>query len=204
VLITGLSGEKGEVSDSGPAAKAGIKAEDVVVNFDGKPILTVQDLRLAVANTPPGKKVAVKAVRRGEEKTFEVTIGERTLESRDQEKGSFSFEEKQDEPKPEIGLSFDNVPSRLAQDLPIQGGALVLSVKPGSLADDAGLQGQDRGGADIIVEANGKKIGQAQDLLNVVKGLKSGEAAVLKFIRLQRGQNNQVVPSTAYTSITKP
>jgi len=204
VLITGLSNEKAEVSDSGPAAKAGIKAEDVIVNFDGKPILTVQDLRLAVANTPPGKKVLVKTVRHGEEKTFDVTIAERTLESRDQDKGSFSFEEKQEEPKPEIGLSFDNVPARMAQELPIQGGALVLSVKPGSLADDAGLQGQDRGGADIIVEANGKKISQAQDLLNIVKGLRTGEAAVLKFVRLQRGQNNQVVPSTFYTSISKP
>ncbi|MBP1691901.1 MAG: protease Do, partial [Bacteroidetes bacterium] len=146
----------------------------------------------------------VKAVRHGEEKTFDVTVAERTLESRDQEKGSFSFEEKEEEPKAEIGLSFDNVPTRMAQELPVQGGALVLSVKPGSLADDAGLQGQDRGGADIIVEANGKKINQAQDLLNIVKGLKSGEAAVLKLIRLQRGPNNQIQPLTFYTSITKP
>ncbi len=205
VLITGLSGEKGEVSDSGPAAKAGIKAEDVIVDFDGKKIYTVQDLRLAVANTPPGKKASVKVVRHGEEKTFEVAVAERTLENQDQDKGSFTFEEKQEEEKPEIGLQFDNVPARMAQELNISGGALVLSVKAGSLAEDAGLVGQDRGGADIITEANGKKIGQAQDLLNIVKGLKPGEAAVLRFVRLTRDTvKGRIQPATFYTSITKP
>jgi serine protease Do len=205
VLITGLSGEKGEVSDTGPAAKAGIKAEDVIVDFDGKKIYTVQDLRLAVANTPPGKNARVKVVRHGEEKSFDVTIAERTLESQDQDKGSFTFEEKQDEPKQEIGLQFDNVPSRMAQEMNAPGGALVLSVKPGSLAEDAGLVGQDRGGADIITEANGKKINQAQDLLNVVRNLKPGEAAVLKFVRMTRDTaRGRIVPSTYYTSITKP
>jgi serine protease Do len=204
VLITGLSGESGEASDTGPAAKAGIKAEDVIVEFDGKKIYTVQDLRLAVANTQPGKKVAVRAIRQGQEKTFEVTIAERRFESQEAESGSFSFEEKPEETKPEIGLQFDNIPARMAQDLPVSGGALVLSVKPGSLAEEAGLTGQDRGGADIIVEANGKKISQAQDLLTVVKELKTGEAVVLKFIRLQRDARNRIVPSTLYTSITKP
>ena len=205
VLITGLSGEKGEVSDSGPAAKAGIKAEDVVVDFDGKKIYTVQDLRLAVANTPPGKKASVKVVRHGEEKTFDVAIAERTLENQDQDKGSFTFEEKQEEEKPEIGLQFDNVPARMAQELNMSGGALVLSVKAGSLAEEAGLVGQDRGGADIIVEANGKKISQAQDLLGIVKGMKPGEAAVLKFVRLTRDTaRGRILPATLYTSITKP
>src|SRR5512136_322682 len=74
VLIAGLSGADGEASDTGPAAKAGIRQEDVIVEFDGKKIMTVQDLRMAVANTPPGQRVKVKAIRRGEEKTFEMTV----------------------------------------------------------------------------------------------------------------------------------
>jgi serine protease Do len=205
VLITGLSGENGEASDKGPAAVAGIKPEDVIVEIDGKKTYTVQDLRLAVANTPPGSRIKVKASRRGEEKNFEVTVGERPpLEGQAADKGAFSFEEKQEEVKPEIGFVFDNIPARMAQELPVSGGALVLSVKAGSLAEEAGLVGQDRGGADIIVEANGKKISQAQDLLNIVKGMKTGEAVVLKFLRIQRGVGNRLIPSTLYTSITKP
>jgi serine protease Do len=200
VLITGLSGEGGEVSDSGPAAKAGVKAEDVITEIDGKKIMTVSDLRLAVANTPPGKRVHVKAIRRGEEREFDVVVGERKFEQQDQEKSGFSFEEKPEEAKPEIGLTVDNVPTKMAQELQVTGGALVLKVTPGSLAEDAGLSGQ----SDIIVEANGKKINFVQDLLNTVKNLKSGEAVVLKFLRPQRQQGNRIGTATFYTSITKP
>jgi serine protease Do len=204
VLITGLSDEKGDASETGPAAKAGIKAEDVITEFDGKKIMTVQDLRLSVANTPPGRKVPVKLVRQGAEKALDVTVAERLLEARDQDQGSLSFEDKEEQAKPEIGLSFDNVPQRMAQELDISGGALVLSVKPGSLAEDAGLEGQEQGGADIIVAANGKKITVAQDLLTIVKNLRVGEPVILKFIRVSRSQTGRVVPSTFYTSITKP
>ena len=204
VLITGLSDEGGTASESGPAAKAGVKPEDVIVEFGGKKVASVQDLRLAVANTPPGQKAKLKVIRFGEEKVLDVTVAERTLESQDRDKGTFSFDEKEEQPKPEIGLSFDDVPTRTAKELDISGGALVLSIKAGSLAEDAGLQGQDRGGFDIIVAANGKMIEKAQDLLNVVKGLKSGDATVIKFIRVQRDQRGRLVPSVFYTSITKP
>ena len=56
VLVTGLAAPDASASDTaGPAAKAGIKPEDVIVEFGGKPIYDVPDLRLAAANTPqPG------------------------------------------------------------------------------------------------------------------------------------------------------
>jgi S1-C subfamily serine protease len=134
---------------------------------------------------------------------FDVTVGERKFENRDEEGGAYSFEEKKEEVKPEIGLNFDNVPARMAQEIGIAGGALVLSVKPGSLAEDAGLSGQEPGHAQIVVEANGKKISSAQDLLDIVKGLKSGEAVVLKFLDVRSSQG-RFVTSTFYTSIVKP
>jgi len=206
VLITKLTDESGNDSDSGPAAKGGLKVEDVIMGFDGKQILTAQDLRMSVANTPPGRTVPVKVIRRGEEKTFQVTVGERKIEdvSAAQEKGGFSLEEKPEEVRPEIGLKVDDVPQEMAKNLPAPGGALVLSVSAGSLAEEAGLAGQDRGGADIIIEANGKKINAALDLLNIVKGLKSGEAVVLKFYRLGRDNRNRIQSATYFTSITKP
>jgi len=204
VLITGLSDEKGENAATGPAAKAGIKAEDIITEIDGRKIYTVQDLRLAVANTPPGKRIKVKVVRQGAERDFDVVVAERTLESAAEERGSFSFEDKEEEPKPEIGLSFDDVPRRLADEIGQTGGALVLSVKGGSLAEEAGLVSQGQGATDIIVSANGKAVANAQDLLNLVKSLKPGEAVVLKFVRVQRGANNRLVTNTFFTSITKP
>jgi serine protease Do len=68
VLITGFN-EQNNKAEASPAAKAEMKAEDVIVEVSGKKIYSVSDLRLAVANTPPGDVVPVKVVRFGNEKT---------------------------------------------------------------------------------------------------------------------------------------
>jgi serine protease Do len=204
VLITGLVAEDGSPSDAGPAAKAGIKPEDVIVEIGGKPIYDVSDLRMAVANTPPGQNVKIKVVRYGEEKAFDLRVAERTIENAGrQEKGTLSFEE-QEKPKPEIGLKFEDLPGDVAQELKIPGGALITAVTPGSLAEDAGLTGQDRSGFDIVVAANGKKIEDATTLLNLVKELPSGDAVVVKFLRVTMGANRRLDAATYYTSFAKP
>jgi len=201
VLITGLSDETGNPSDNTPAGRAGIKAEDVIVEYDRKKIIGVQDLRLAVANTPPGRKVNVKVVRFGKVMDLTANIGER--QSDEPREQGFTFEEKT-QPKTEIGLRFDNVDQRVARDLNISGGAQVNSVSPGSLAEEAGLRSQSQAGLDIIVAANGKKIEVSQDLLEIFKQLKSGESVVIKLLRAQRGPTGYGQASTFYTSLTKP
>ena len=86
------------------------------------------------------------------------------------------------------------------------GGAYIVSVKPGSLADDAGLVGAEQGGrGDVIVAANGNPVNNPQDLLGIVKNLKSGEPVVLKFIRIiGQDESRSFVSVPNYTSIIKP
>jgi serine protease Do len=196
VIVTGFSDEKANASESGPAAKAGMKAEDVIVEFNGKKVYNVQDLRLAVANTPVGQTVPVKVIRFGEEKVLNVTVAERLLETSNDAKGGFDFDDRQEQPKAEIGLTVDTVDDRAERDLAINGGVIVTAVKAGSLAEDAGLSQQD-----IIVAANGKKISTGQDFFNLVKGLRSGEPLVLKFLRIEPQSKTT---QTLYTSIVKP
>lgn len=199
VLITQLVDEKGNPSESGPAAKAGIKPEDVVITFDGNKITDTQDFRMAVANAMPGKRAKVRIVRQGQERDLEVIIAERQFEK--QEGSRYSFEEEEVKPKTEIGLEFDNIAPRMAKALGVPGGAYITSVKPGSLADDAGLTGPLPGdGGDVIIAANGKPVTNKDDLFSIVKGLKSGSPIILKFMRIMP----QGEPSTLYTSIIKP
>jgi serine protease Do len=176
--------------------------EDVVIEFDGKKVLDNQDFRIAVADTLPGRKTTIKVVRQGVEKTLEIMVAERQIENR--EDGEYSFEETEKEPRTEIGLSFDDVPPQLAKLLDISGGAYVTSVTIGSLADDAGLRGPARGTGDVIIAANGTTIQDKEDLFDLVKGLKSGEPVVLKFIRSGRNQDEEFVTEACYTSIVKP
>jgi serine protease Do len=202
VLITQLIDEYGEPSDTGPAAKAGVKPEDVVIEFDGEKILNNQDFRIAVADTLPGYKTTIKVVRQGKENELEITVAERQYENQD--RGEYAFEETEKEPKAEIGLTFDDVPSQTAKSLGISGGAYVTSVTVGSLAEDAGLIGSQQGRGDVIIAANGKTVNNKDDLFNIVKALKSGEPVIFKFIRSGWLRNNRVDTETCYTSIIKP
>ncbi|MEJ2111442.1 MAG: trypsin-like peptidase domain-containing protein, partial [Acidobacteriota bacterium] len=203
VLVTKVVGDENE-DGPGPAARAGIQPEDVIVEFNGKKVVGVQDFLVAVAEAVPGSTVKVKVVRDGQSKNFDVTLDEREFEQ-GTDRNQFSLSEPEEKPKPEIGLVFDNVPGQIARSLKIDGGAYITSVATGSLADDAGLVGEDQAGnGDIIVEANGKPIKSAQDLLSVVRKLNSGEAVVLKFIRFDRIQSGELDSGTLYTSIIKP
>ena len=64
-----------EVTPSGPAEKAGIKARDVIIEFDGRPVRDMKDLPRIVADTPIGKKVAVKLIRDGKPLDITAEVG---------------------------------------------------------------------------------------------------------------------------------
>src|SRR5881396_2268750 len=66
-----------DVNEQGPALKAGLQRGDVIVEFNGKEVQTVSELRNRVAQTPVGSKVSVKVFRDGQEKLLTIQIGER-------------------------------------------------------------------------------------------------------------------------------
>jgi serine protease Do len=76
----GLAEAKGalvsDVTQGGPADKAGIVRGDVIVSFDGKEIKTMADLPYIVGGTPVGKTVKVEIIRKRENKSLEVKVGE--------------------------------------------------------------------------------------------------------------------------------
>ncbi len=190
VIVTNLD------SKNSPAKKAGILPGDVIVEFNGKKVDGPDTLRKLVANTPPDSEVTVKVMRKGKEMTFKVKLAERKLTALTNNKRSFDIDENAAQKKPEIGLVVEDISPQIADQLGINEneGILVQEVKPGSIAEDAGLMK-----GDVICEVNGKKITSAMEFVNIIKKLKSGESVVLKFYRFS-GRNK----FTFYTSIQKP
>jgi serine protease Do len=75
-LTKGSSGEAAVVSGS-PAEKAGLKEGDIILEFNGEKITTDNPLSKIIMKYNPGDKISLRILRNGQEKTVDVTLGER-------------------------------------------------------------------------------------------------------------------------------
>jgi S1-C subfamily serine protease len=64
-------------TDGSPAAKAGLKENDVLVGWNGKALDNLMDLSTALAESKPGDKIKVKLLRDGKPIEIEATLAER-------------------------------------------------------------------------------------------------------------------------------
>jgi serine protease Do/serine protease DegQ len=64
-----------EVSPDGPAARAGLRHGDVVIAFNGRPVASRDQMRLAIAQSLPGATVTLKIIREGQEQDVDVVLG---------------------------------------------------------------------------------------------------------------------------------
>ena len=95
------------VDDKGPAKPAGIKAGDVVLEFDGKDVKDAKDLPRWWPTPPVGKEVDVVIIRKGAEVTSKVTLGR--LEDRDkaQQASAKTKDEPTEKPVTQKALGLD-------------------------------------------------------------------------------------------------
>ena len=66
-----------DIREGTPAAQAGLKAGDILVEFDGKPIGNLYDFTYALRAKKPGDRVTVKVMRGSEAVTALVLLRER-------------------------------------------------------------------------------------------------------------------------------
>jgi hypothetical protein len=74
---TGKGVRFADVREGSPAALAGLKAGDLLVEFDGKPIENLYDFTYALRQRKPGEEVAVKVMRAGQAVEAKVTLARR-------------------------------------------------------------------------------------------------------------------------------
>jgi serine protease Do len=138
----------GDLVDNGPGQKAGLRAGDIVVQFDGQAVKSANELRNAVARTQPDKNVKLKVFREGELTTLTIEIGQ--LEENSLQMGSSR------ETAADLGMSVGTLTSDEARQLGMQGdaaGVLVTNVEAGSLAARVMIRPQD-----VIVSVGGEPV----------------------------------------------
>jgi serine protease Do len=164
-----------EVTEGSPAAEAGIKTSDIVVEFNGKPVPRSHDFPTVIADTPPGQKVTLKILREKKEQTVAVKIGELPDES----DASQQIEAKD----AEIGVRVQRITPEGARRLGLSStkGVIVVEVQPGSPADQVGLEP-----ADVIREVNQRPVNNVKDFERAVRQARRGDRILLL---VQRGDN---------------
>lgn len=147
-----------------PAAKSGFKEGDVIVEFDGKSVVSSSSLPPIVGVTEIGKKVPVLVLRDGKKVKMETVVGELPADE-DLKLTDGGI------PKPKdvnrVGVVVLDLTKEQREKLEIKkGGVLVDKIEPDSPAMRAGMR---RG--DVVMKINGEDVKDAKHFEKVVKDL---------------------------------
>jgi serine protease Do len=165
----GAEGKKGalisEVSPDSPAARAGLKAGDVVLEIDGHKVGNPGDVARAVALVAPGRKAKLTLWRDKAQPSIDIVLGAAPGERQ----------------ASRLGFEVRPITPEVARQLNRRSteGVVVSSVEDGTAAAEAGIR---RG--DVIVEVNRRPVKSLADFDAATRGMKKGERLT---VRLERG-----------------
>ncbi|MFB3776155.1 MAG: PDZ domain-containing protein [Bryobacteraceae bacterium] len=186
------------VEEDSPAAKAGLKVGDVVLEYNGQRLEGTEQFVRMVRETPEGRQARLLVSRDGSTQTVTAVIGVR--------KGSFNFgqpyfdaEQLRDDmdklrlkiqPMPDIpsanmlwrsgmlGIEAESVSSQLAEFFGVKEGVLVRSVSKDSAAEKAGLKA-----GDVILKIDETKVTSPREITRAIRDLKSKTTFPIALVR---------------------
>ncbi len=183
------------VTPGGPGAKAGLKADDVIVGVNGKPVNSSDELTMEITSHTPGSQVTLDVVRNNQPMKITVTLGTRPtgLEwGENNQNGNNNNENGNNEPDngqgvTARGITVQTLTPDLAQQAnvePSTKGVVVTSVDPSSPAADQLAPGT------VIIAVDRKPVANASEFKRLMSDA-NGKSVMLT-IR-QNGGNFFVV-----------
>ncbi len=216
--VYGLSEAKGAIitsvtqTENGqptPAAKGGLQASDIIVEFEGAPVAGAQDLIQRVASTPVGQQVTLTYLRdvngKLDKKTVSVGLGERppsptTREWVDPTKAT----PKTADPRGNslrLGITLTELTPQLIADRRLTGvqGLYVKDIDPNGIVAELRIPPSSQQPAmmlgDVITRINRTPVTSLADFQRVLNGLKAGDPIVLHVTRMVRdGRGDRLQP----------
>lgn len=182
------------VEEGTPAARAGLKAGDIVVEFDGERVRSVAQFTRLVRETVPGRVVKATVVRDLTRQTLNVTpeMGRAVtgnagdLRARVapfptwQGDNTFRFEpfERAAPPHGQLGVTLTALEGQLASYFGVKQGVLVNTVEPGTPAAAAGMKA-----GDVITAIGTRAVDQPSQVVDAVRALQPGASVEIKVVR---------------------
>ena len=174
-----------DVTAGGAADKAGLKVGDVLLTYQGRPVIDSNTLRNEVAATKPGTAVKLEVLRDGRKREITATLDEMTA-ARGGNRGDGEGER-----SGRYGMTVEpltpETAARLNVDRSVKG-VVITAVDPASPAAAAGLRT-----GDVIQQVNGKSVDDAGDVRDALDG-NAGKPSVLL---VTRGEATIFIPLRA-------
>lgn len=167
------------VEPDSPALKAGVKAGDVIVQFNGRDVRRMKELPAVVAQTPVGRSVPMKVFRNGGTKTIHVVIAElqETKNGEDPKSPSTT----QHKSVSALGLKVEPLTKEMAERLNVPDGAkgvVVTEVSKKGIAGDSEIRP-----GDVIVEIDRRSVHSLADFKKATKNSKPGRNLLILLLR---------------------
>lgn len=192
------------VMHESPAEKAGLRASDVVIAFDGQKIDAIPQFSMMVRETPAGRDVKLDIVRDGAPQTVTVKIDARPMPRIfTSEGGRFNIPDGPNGPMPDIprlftglhspmlGIEAESVDGQLAEFFGVKdSGVLVRSVLKNSAAEKAGLKA-----GDVILRLDDSKVSSAADISAKLRMI-PGKTVQVTLMRDHREMTVPVTPES--------
>jgi serine protease Do len=165
-----------QVIEGSPAEKAGVKAGDIILKFNGEPVSGAAQLKNVVGKEKPGATVKLSIFRNKE--TFDVSlkVGERTKEA----VAAASSSPGAAETSNELGIEIEKVSATLGERLGLKAGTgvEVKEVSPTGYGARMGLKS-----GDVIVEVDGTVVADVDSFNKAVGAAKNNKLVRLKVKR---------------------
>jgi serine protease Do len=126
-----------DVVEEGPAAKAGLKRGDIILNVEGNSVASISDYRDVLAEYTPGDRLRLEVFRKG--RTLPVEV----------EPSPFPLELALDLVYRRMGIEVGEADRRTRERYGIQGGVMITEVRRDSEAGRIGLEP-----GDLILQVN--------------------------------------------------
>ncbi len=177
------------VDEDSPAARAGIKQGDVIIEYNGQPVEGGEQFVRMVQETPTGRKAAMQVWRSGAKQSVTATIGSRSDRPFVLMPGT-RFPPFPPEPpmipdtpydmfswrSTTLGVETEALNTQLAEFFGVKQGVLVRAVTKGSAADSAGLKA-----GDVITKVDGQAVSSPRSITPFLRN--SGKNVTLTVVR---------------------
>lgn len=168
------------VTPDSPAEKAGLKAEDVITDFNGQKVTSPHDLAVRVASLAPNTDAKMGYIRAGKPQTVTIKIGNLATAGNDGGVGGGAAS------GPHLGVSLAPLNADVRRQLGLGNdvhGVVVNDIQPGSPADQAGIRP-----GDIIQSVGGQSVDAPRAAVTAVRATLAAKKPVLLRV-LRDGQS---------------